>query len=50
MASLLRPIAADRHGQVGGAGQLITVYSLVYAFASPILVRITRSVDSQFDT
>lgn len=43
-AGLLRGVAEDLSVSVGTAGQLITVYAVVYAVGSPVLVTITSGV------
>nr|MBA3585563.1 MFS transporter [Gemmatimonadota bacterium] len=43
-AGLLGDVAGDLSVSVGTAGQLITVYAIVYAVGSPVLVTITGAV------
>ena len=43
-AGLLGSVADDLSVSVASAGQLITVYAIVYAVSSPILVTITSGV------
>lgn len=44
IAGILRPLSAGLHVAVGDAGQLVTVYALAYALASPLLIAATRAV------
>ena len=43
-AGLLGEVAEDLSVSVGNAGQLITLYAIVYAVGSPVLVRLTGAV------
>ncbi len=43
-AGLLGDVAEDLEVSVGAAGQLITVYAVVYAVGSPVLVTLTGGV------
>lgn len=45
IAGIIDMIAQDLNVSVGTAGQLITVYSLVFAFGSPILITLTSKVE-----
>lgn len=45
IAGIIDMIAQDLNVSVGTAGQLITVYSLVFAFGSPILISLTAKVE-----
>lgn len=45
IAGIIDMIAQDLNVSVGTAGQLITVYSLVFAFGSPILINLTSKVE-----
>ncbi|PWW06189.1 DHA1 family purine base/nucleoside efflux pump-like MFS transporter [Paenibacillus cellulosilyticus] len=45
IAGIIDMIAQDLNVSVGNAGQLITVYSLVFAFGSPILINLTSKVE-----
>lgn len=45
IAGIIDMIAQDLNVTVGTAGQLITVYSLVFAFGSPILITLTSKVE-----
>lgn len=45
IAGIIDRIAEDLHVSVGTAGQLITVYSIVFAFGSPILITLTSRIE-----
>lgn len=45
IAGIIDMIAQDLNVSVGTAGQLITVYSLVFALGSPILINLTSKVE-----
>jgi Arabinose efflux permease len=45
IAGIIDMVAQDLNVSVGTAGQLITVYSLVFAFGSPILITLTSRVE-----
>lgn len=44
IAGILRPLASGLHVAVGDVGQLITVYALAYAVASPLLIAATSAL------
>ena len=45
IAGLLPGMAKDLGVSVGAAGQLVTVFALAYAFASPVLAALTGQID-----
>ncbi|GAA4865366.1 MFS transporter [Paenibacillus vulneris] len=45
IAGIIDMIAQDLNVSAGTAGQLITVYSLVFAFGSPLLINLTSKVE-----
>ncbi|UUZ94551.1 MFS transporter [Paenibacillus sp. P25] len=45
IAGIIDMIAQDLHVSVGAAGQLISVYSMVFAFGSPVLIALTSKVE-----
>jgi DHA1 family inner membrane transport protein len=45
VVGVLSPIAEAFGVSVGGAGRLMTIYGLIYALSSPILVALTGSID-----
>jgi DHA1 family purine base/nucleoside efflux pump-like MFS transporter len=45
IAGILDMIAQDLHVSVGAVGQLISIFSLVFAFGSPILIALTAKIE-----
>ncbi|MFP7171191.1 MFS transporter [Terribacillus sp. 7520-G] len=45
VGGILPTIAADLHVSIGQAGQLITVFALVYALSGPILYTLTSNIE-----
>ncbi|MFX3635996.1 MAG: MFS transporter [Candidatus Pristimantibacillus sp.] len=45
ISGILDTIAASLHISLGAAGQLITIFSLVYAIGTPILMALTATLD-----
>ncbi len=45
VVGVLSPIAEAFSVSIGGAGRLMTIYGLIYAVSSPILVALTGSID-----
>ncbi|MFE3574269.1 MFS transporter [Lysinibacillus sp. NPDC059133] len=47
IAGIINMIAEDLHVSVGAVGQLVSVFSLVFAFGAPVLIALTSKVEKR---